>query len=164
VIEYLQAMWALAVAGQKQGVFFYASLYLLLLLSWSAVFQLRVRGWPATDGTLISAEVERFGATTRAPSDQDYVGKASYRYSIDGVEYAGHRISPWAIVASHNARFVLDWQLGGATGGENRSVSVIYKPSDPGRSYLLRPGWFGITLTLAGAFLPMAFYAVIYSG
>lgn len=161
MLEYLQEMWTLAAAGQKQGVLFYASLYFLLLLSWSAMYQLRVRRWPGTSGRLTSAGVQRFSDPTRNLSDQDYVGTSCYVYSVCGVEYAGERISPWMIVASHNARFVLNRQLARIK-REDATVQVIYKPSDPARSFLLRPGWIGIAVTVVGALLPMACFLVIY--
>lgn len=34
-------------------------------------------------------------------------------------------------------------------------MTVFYNPANPQQSYLLKPGWFGIALTLALAVLPL---------
>ena len=110
---YVQDMWQQAWQGDVQGVLFWIAVYCALVGLVSLVFQLRVRRWPSVVGELAQAGVVRWGGPEMAVSDQDYRLDALYRYRVGGRVYEGNRISPWIVVASHNARFVLEAQLKG---------------------------------------------------
>ena len=107
ILNHSQQMFRLATEGQTQGVFYWAAMYAFLVCSYSLWFQIRTRRWPSTTGMLEELGIKKFGATVNLPSNQEYVGKALYTYSVSGTQYEGSRISPWVIVVSHNARFLL---------------------------------------------------------
>lgn len=58
-------------------------------------------------GKLVGFDLENFGADA-VKSDQEYIPKALYQYTVANVQYAGTRVSPWVFVVSHNAKFVLE--------------------------------------------------------
>ncbi len=74
MLDHLIAMWDLALDGDKQGILFFASLYCFFLLSYSVVYQLRIRSWPSTSGVLIKDAVEKVGGTDLVLSRQEYAG------------------------------------------------------------------------------------------
>ncbi len=156
--DYLADMWRLALDGDKQGIVFFAALYTAIALSVSVVYQLRVRAWPSTRGKLVEARVSKFGATDPVPSEQEYVASALYEYRVAGKTYQGTRVSPWILVASHNLRFMLARQLRGLRRRDGDTVDVIYKPSDPRKSYLRRPGIAGLLFSIALAVAPLLLY------
>ncbi len=128
-------MWQLAIQGETQGVWFYAALYTLAVCSYSLFFQIRTRKWPNVAGQLNSLGVVKFGGTETSLSEQDYRSKALYTYHVDGVVYEGKRVSPWVVVASHNARFVLDKQHAAIEHLPNGSVKVFYNPHNPKKAF-----------------------------
>jgi hypothetical protein len=107
---------------------------------------------------LVTAGLSRFGATTWATTDQEYVTKALYQYRVGGVSYEGQRISPWVIVASHNARVVLEKQMASIQRLSGDKVKVFYNPKRPQKSYLVIAGWFGIVCIVLIAVLPLVYY------
>jgi hypothetical protein len=160
---YFIDMWQLALQGDKQGVWFFASLYCFILCSYSVFFQVRTRFWPFTQGELQNVSVNKFGATDWVVSNQEYVAEALYRYSVSDVIYAGSRISPWVFVASHNARAVLNKQLSFVERFPDGSVKVFYNPAKPQKSYLMVAGKAGIFITLLVGNLPLiSFYSHYY--
>lgn len=161
-LSYFPQMWELALKGELQGVFFYASLYALVMGAYSLVFQMRVAAWPSTRGLLIKADVEKFGPTEWAIMNQDYSAEALYAYEVAGSGYEGKRVSPWVIVASHNAKFVLEQQMKGITQNVDGSVAVYFNPKNPKKSFLIRPGRFGMVFTLAIAVVPISWYLSSY--
>lgn len=162
--EYLEHMWALASEGEAQGVFFFAAVYVVLVLAWSLVYQLRVAAWPVTRGRLIAAGVRRFGATDIVRARQDYVVSAEYEYTVGGTTYRGKRLSPWLVVASHNLRAVLRRQVEQVRRDAEGAVDVYYDPRRPQRSFLLKPGPVGIACTAALAVAVPLLYWVKYHG
>ena len=161
---YCREMWTLATQGEAQGIWFLAALYVLVVATYSASYQFRTRGWPKTRGELCRIGTEKFGATTYSKADQQYVSKALYKYTVSGIEYEGGRISPWIIVASHNARFVLQRQRSAVRSNPDGSVDVYYNPNKPAKSYLLVADPVGITVTVAIALAPLLLFFWKYHG
>ena len=161
-MEYFFEMWALAMEGEKQGIFFFISLYVLVLAGYSTVYQFKVARWPATKGVLLDAEVQQWGATEWAKSNQEYAATALYKYKVAGKEYQGQRVSPWVIVASHNVRFILAKQLGHIQKNDDGSIVVYFNPGKPRKSFLIKPGAIGLAVTSASAVLPMLLYWLNY--
>ena len=158
LINYFQEMWQLALQGEVQGIWFWAALYAFTLCSYSLIFQLRTRTWPSTQGELIETGVEKFGATDIVRSDQDYVSGALYNYSVSGTAYEGTRISPWVIVASHNAKFILEKQISSIQKFPDGKVKVFYNPKKPKKSFLIIASKVGIFITFLMSTLPMVLY------
>ncbi|GAC20782.1 hypothetical protein [Paraglaciecola arctica] len=163
IFDYILQTWELAVQGEKQGIWFWAAVYVFLVCNYSALFQLLIRRWPSTKGELLHIGLDKFGAAIIL-ADQDYRAAALYSYQIEGKTYQGKRISPWVIVASHNAQFVLKKQLSKVETFPNGKVSIFYKPSNPAKSWLILPSKFGISITLLISVLPAFSYWVEYYG
>ena len=160
--NYIQQMWELALKGEIQGVWFWGAVYTLAVCGYSLIFQLRTRSWPFTTGELVEAEVEKFGATDPVKSNQEYVSKALYRFTVSGVDYEGTRISPWVFVASHNARAILKKQMSAIYRYPGGKVKVFYNSGNPQKSFLIVAGRVGIFITLVIAALPFVSYVIRY--
>ena len=158
LVDYVSEMFDLAAAGDTQGIWFWAAVYAALVCGYSVFHQLRVRRWPSTMGRLERLGLRKFGATEWARSEQDYVGDALYTYRVDGTLYEGSRVSPWVVVASHNARALLSWQQRGVEHGEDGGVRVYYDPARPGKSFLIVPGRVGLVVTVGAALVPAVTY------
>lgn len=100
MIEYLRSMIDLALRKELQGIHFWASVYVLIVLTGSLWHVLRVRRWPSTEGRLLRLGVRQFGATEFNPADQQYVPDALYSYRVHGQSYQGREISVWKMSAS----------------------------------------------------------------
>jgi hypothetical protein len=161
IISYIQQMWLLATSGDTQGVWFFAALYIFIVATYSVAFQLYTRSWPCTQGALLNLGSDEFGASFRR-SDQNYVTRALYRYRVGGTDYEGHRLSPWVIVASHNARFVLRWQRRNVQPTSAGCIGVYYNPRNPKKSYLKVAGRAGICFTMLLALLPLLSFYLRY--
>lgn len=161
-IEYINEMWQHASAGESQGFFFFMVLYLFLTLGYSSIYQYRICQWRSVNGSLVKAEIEKVGFAKRIRSNQDYVASAVYDYWVDGVQYQGNRVSPWAIIASHNARFALKKQMSYIQENSDGSVLVFYNPNNPRKSFLIKPGLVGMSLTAILAIAPISFYLAEY--
>ena len=142
-------------------VLFFVTLYCILVAGYSVFFQLRIRRWPSTNGTLSDRSVK---VLTRHAnhSERDYRASALYEYSVDGKTYQGHRVSSWIVVASHNARFLLHRQLNGIQTLGQDGVVVFYNPAKPAKSYLIKPGLLGLLVTVAVAIVPVCWYLLAY--
>jgi len=162
MIDYVVEMWVLASEGDKQGVIFFAALYTFVMAMYSSVFQLNVMKWPSTRGELQQAAVSKIGGTDLVTSEQEYIAKALYRYHVDGESFQGKRVSPWAISTSHNANFVLEKQMQGIHRYDDGSVQVFYNPKKPKKSFLIKPGKFGLAFTMLLAVLPLVLYVYAY--
>lgn len=158
MIDDVQGMWALALNGDRQGVLFFVAVYAFVVCFYSFVRQLMTRQWPCVRGTLLDASVQTFGGPEALASNRDYKVDSRYEYVVSGQTYCGTRVSPWIIVASHNARFVLQQQLSKIHRHEDGTVDVFYNPKKPGKSYLVRPGVGGMMVTLAFAVVPFIYY------
>lgn len=160
--DYMLEQWRLLMAGDTQGIFFWGAFYTLLLLCYSLINQLRTARWPWTPGTLASNGVDTFGPGERVTGNQHYAARATYEYVVDGESFEGHRVSPWVMVASHNARGLLEKQLQAAQRLPDGRVKVFYNPVRPGKSFLVKPGPFGQLVTAVLAVLPLALYWLRY--
>jgi hypothetical protein len=164
MFEYFGDMWALAIVGNKQGIFFFISLYSLLLLGYSAINQYKTAHWPSTEGILLNAGVKKWGFTEWKKSNQEYTASALYVYKVGEKEYQGTRMSPWVIIASHNVKFILEKQLSSIQNNEDGTITVFYNPNKPQKSYLIKPGKAGLIITSVVAVFPMLIYWLNYYG
>ena len=131
MIEYSRDMWLLATEGDKQGVLYFVVIYALVVCLYSLIRQILIRRWPLTTGVLQSADVEKWGSPELVVSKQDYTANALYGYQVAGKNYQGTRVSPWIIVASHNAKLILKKQLDGIEKNNDGSINVLYNPNKP---------------------------------
>jgi len=159
---YFQEMWQLAIQGKEQGIWFWAAFYTFIVCFYSLILQLRTRSWPATRGLLVESEINKFGPTDWAASNQDYVSDVLYHYSVSDVTYDGTRISPWVFVASHNARFVLEKQIASIQRYSDGTVKVHFNPNTPKKSFLIIAGKIGIFITFFISILPITLYYFQY--
>lgn len=155
-------MWDLAVQGEKQGVLFFVALYTSVIMTASVLYQFHVRTWPETRGTLRRSGLAKFGATERLTSNQDYRADALYDYIVNGETYTGKRVSPWVMVASHNARFLLERQLDKIRRFDDGTVAVFYNPARPAKSFLIKPGNVGLAFCVVIAAVPLPWYWIAY--
>jgi hypothetical protein len=92
--------------------------------------------WPSTSGQILTANVDE---EERRDRDSDgrtrtrytYTPRISYAYTIQGVEYTGHRIRADDSGGDRDKAFdtINDFPVGSI-------VNVYYDPSDPGSSVL----------------------------
>jgi len=73
---------------------------------------------------------------------------AYYIYDVEGKTYHGKRVSPWIIVASHNAKFILKDQLSKVETYTENKVIIFYKPSNSDKSWLISPSKLGVFITI----------------
>jgi hypothetical protein len=88
-------MLDLALRKELQGIHFWATLYVLIVLVGSLWHALRVRAWPQTEGQLLSLGTRPLGSSGLDTRNQDYVPSALYRYQVNGLSYEGREISIW---------------------------------------------------------------------
>ncbi len=162
MVEYAKDMWVLATEGEKQGVLFFVVIYAFAVCLYSFLRQVLITQWPVAKGFLKSASVEEWGSTTMGLSFQDYKADSLYVYQVSEKTYQGKRVSPWVIVASHNARFLIKGQLNNIKENDDGTVDVFYNPRKPEKSYLVKPGFFGMVITFGIAVLPLYFYLNAY--
>lgn len=161
LIIYFQEMWQLAVKGQGQGVFFWFSLYMLIVCIYSVIFQLRTRCWPFVSGELVEFGLDKFGASM-VKSDQNYSASALYNYSVSGVTYSGTRVSPWLMLVSYNLRFIIEKQMSYVQRSSDGKVKVFYDPTNPKKSFLIVAGKVGIGITQLISILPIILFYYKY--
>jgi hypothetical protein len=161
--EYVVQMWTLAMQGDKQGVWFWSAVYVFFICGYSVLRQMFTRNWPSTRGQLQQLGLEKFGSAS-VLSEQDYQSDALYRYQVKGKSYQGKRISPWIIVASHNAKFVLKRQLSKVETFQDGTATVYYNPSNPAKSWLKLPSKFGIVVTFLISVIPACSYWLEFYG
>jgi hypothetical protein len=155
-------MWQLAIQGETQGIWFWAALYILIVCVYSLIFQIRTRYWHSTQGELVEFELEKFGGIDRATSDQDYVSKSLYKYTVSDVAYDGFRISPWLFIVSHNTKFILVKQMSSIQRLPNGKIKIFCNPNNPKKSFLIVAGKIGISITLALCVLPLILFYFKY--
>lgn len=151
-------------ADREQWIYLGAAVYTAFVLSWSLVTVWRVRRWPSVSGRLQVLGERTFGSEGFLLSEREYAADVRYTYEVDGREYAGKRLSPWLVVVSHNARFVLQRQLRAARVGPDGTVEVLYNPRRPQKSYLVRPGRFGMIVLAMGTLPLIVGYIAKYGG
>ena len=161
-VGYFIDMFELAKAGNTQGIYFFIVVYTTLVLSISLFFQYRINRWPIVKGDLLNKDVDKFGATEWATTNQEYVAEALYLYTVEGKKYFGKRVSAWVMVASHNAKFILEKQLSSIDVDDNGKVSVYYNPKKPQKSYLIITGIKSQLFTLTLILIPIIGYITKY--
>jgi hypothetical protein len=145
-----------AVNGDKQTWLFLIAIYCLLCGLISLIVQIRILNWAATSGKLIQSKVANWGSASSV-SEVHYNANVKYNYTVAGTVYEGHRLSPWTAIVSTNLRFILRWQMKGITYLSPDKVAVFYKPTNPKKSYLIKPGKIGFGFTVAVIFFPMVY-------
>ncbi|MCZ2720493.1 DUF3592 domain-containing protein [Marinomonas sp. 15G1-11] len=162
MIDYVQSMWMLASDGDKQGVLFFVVIYAFVICLYSSIQQILIRSWPTTKGHLLTASIKQRSTPELIDTNQEYKVNSLYVYQVSDKVYQGKRVSPWLIIASHNAKFLLKAQLKSIQNNEDGTVNVFFNPKKPQKSYLVQPGGLGIAITLAMAILPIVFYSLAY--
>jgi len=157
ILNYFQHMVDLASEGELQGIWFWASCYMLVVCLYSAYFQIRTRFWATTVGNIHNLGLKKFGISNDL-SEQQYRGKVLYSYSVNGQTYEGTRISPWVFVTNYNAKGLLLKQQAGIDMPTKDTVTVYYNPKKPQKSFLLKASKFGILVTLTSAVAPFLGY------
>lgn len=156
-MDYIEQMWLIAKAGEDQGIAFFIVLYVFVVMSFSCFMQIRTRYWRSTEGELVSKGVGVF-SINNSLSEQQYINRVQYAYTVDGQQYHGKRLSPWQIVTNHNAQGLLRHQLTKVCTLPNNKVVVHYNPANPEKSFLLIAGKAGIVFTFLVAVLPILLY------
>jgi len=151
-----------AANGDEQSIVLLAAIYVLLVCSYSVIWQLRMNSWPNVTGHLGRLGLRKLGATEWAITDQEYVSDALYTYRVAGKEYKGKRVSPWVMVASHNLRGLLRLQQKGVEVRHGNEVTVYYNPGKPGKSLLVRAGPVSQVFTALIGIGPLLFYLIKY--
>lgn len=151
-----------AVAGDTKAIWLLAAAYALIVCTYSFLYQLRMRNWRQTYGTLDKRDIAPFGTSSRPLSGRHYKARTEYRYEVDGCEYTGSRVSAWDMVASHNLRGLLRMQLRGVRFDENGKVRVFFNPTRPNKSILILPGVGGMLLTALVGLVPCLLYYLAY--
>ncbi|MEE4361551.1 MAG: DUF3592 domain-containing protein [Pseudomonadales bacterium] len=131
------AAWSLLVSG-----------FCVLAGLYSLLYQSRVRGWPWVWGILEGAAVKEAGGAEWAKAGQEYLATVRYLYEVNGRQFVGTRLSAMAMMASHNARALLDRQLEGVERRGDDQVKVYFDPRDPGQSYLINGSKTQLLVTL----------------
>jgi hypothetical protein len=158
VLEYLQRMLDSVLRKELQGIHFWATVYVLIVLAGSLWHALRVRSWPHAEGQLLSLGIRPLGTVELGTRNQDYVPSALYRYQVNGQSYEGREISMWKMSASgvlKNAANLLPNQV---RPNETGKVLIYYNPKRPNKSLLLRPGWASLSVLSVLIFFTAAFY------
>jgi hypothetical protein len=161
--DYVVQMWTLAAQGDRQGVWFWAAVYVFFICGYSVLRQIFTRNWHSTRGQLEHIGLEKFGSASVLP-EQDYRGDALYSYEVEGRTYQGKRISPWIIIASHTAKFVLKRQLSKVETFQGGTATVYYNPNNPAKSWLILPSKLGIAITILISVLPAMSYWLEFYG
>lgn len=158
MLDYLHRMLDLALRKELQGIHFWATLYVLVVLAGSLWHALRVRRWPQVEGQLLDLGIRPLGGPDPGTRDQDYVPSALYRYEVNGRSYTGQGISIWKMSASGMLRNTAKLLPAQVSPDETGRIAIYYNPGRPEKSLLLRPGWPSITFLSALIFLTTAFY------
>lgn len=164
LFNYFKLMFDLAIAGETKGIFFYSALYFLIILNYSVITQILIGRWPSTPGDLSFIGAKKFGPNEWATVNQDYRSKAQYSYSVDGIKYIGHRVSPWVMVVSHSVKSILETQLKAVEYLPNGRVNVYYSPNNPQKSYLIPTRWKSQLFTFILSLIPIVLFWQKYYG
>lgn len=155
---YILDMWSLVESGDKQGYFFFIALYLLLVGGYSLIHQFSISRWPSVKGKLHKANISKWGGSETAPSSQLFKASILYSYQVNNQSYKGHRLSPWLVLASYNAKQLLNQQINAIQQNEDASIKVFYSPNNPKKSFLIKPNRLGLLITLMLAICPVIIY------
>lgn len=147
-------------AGDPESLFLLVALYFLLAGTYSLIYCFRLRNWPSVIGQLHSDEVSAWHSDAIA-GDRQYFSKATYTYEVDGKQYEGHRVSPFYMTASHNVRFLLEYQRKYIERPTPSTARVFYNKNKPQKSYLVVPGWLGISIVVVFGVTPMLLHVFV---
>ena len=147
--DYLRHMLDLALRKELQGIHFWATVYVLVVLLGSLWHVVRVRAWPTTTGQLLRLGVRPLGTPDLQSHQQDHIPSALYRYEVGGVAYEGQEISVWKYSASGILKGKAALLPRRVRADVHGRVPVLYNPRRHHKSLLLRPGW-GSILFLSG--------------
>ena len=145
-----------AVNGDEQTWVFLFAIYFLLCGLISLIVQIRILNWAETRGTLVQSQVGTWSPAVSA-DEVDFHANVRYNYTVADTVYEGHRLSPTFIIVSTNLRFILRWQMKGITHLSRDEVMVFYKPSNPKKSYLIKPGKIILTITVGMVLFPLIY-------
>ncbi|UTW58777.1 DUF3592 domain-containing protein [Kordiimonas sp. SCSIO 12603] len=158
MVEVLHSFFENLLDGDKQALFIASSAYIILMGVMSLIYQWRVKSWPMAIGTLETAEVSGWGVP-RADDDQKFAAKVEYTYTVDGKNYSGKRLSPWAVLVTYNLKFIIKWQMNRITKISPDKVAVFYNPKSPEKSFLIKPNTASIIITiLMSGLLPIIIF------
>lgn len=152
----IESIYDGAVNGDKQTWLFLIAIYFLLCGLISLIVQFRILNWAATPGKLLQSQAAIW-STASSADDVNFHANVRYNYTVADTVYEGHRLSPWTVIVSANLRFILRWQMKGITYLSTDEVMVFYKPSNPKKSYLVKPGKIGFGFTGGIVFFPMIY-------
>lgn len=148
----------LALRKELQGIHFWATVYVLVVLIGSLWHVLRVRAWPSVVGQLVHLGVRPLGRPDLQTTNQDYVPSALYRYQVNGRSYEGREISVWKYSASGILKNATHWLPKLVLSDAAGNVMVQYNPKRPHKSLLLRPGWVSIVFLILLVVATTGFY------
>lgn len=155
MIDRIQTLLELTAAGNFEALFACVAAFVALACCYSLFYQYQIYRWPSTEGTLDRKDLDKVGASN---VQQTYSVGVSYRYAVEGQEYQGSRVSPMYVQGSGAGVAVLKKILDDLA-GEGEAVTVYYKPSNPAKSFLQKPGWvsLGMTLGMQAIFIAVFF-------
>lgn len=160
-MTYFQEMLELAKSGDKQGYLFFICLYLLIVMTYSLILQIRMSQWPSVRGRLLKSGIEKWGGAVRQ-DDQMYANQALYTYQVDGKDYQGSKISPWVVLSNVNAQFILKAQFKSVTSYPDGSIAVYHHPQKHHKSILILTGFKSHFFTFVLAYGPIIWYLLEY--
>lgn len=163
MIKSITSFFQDVIDGDTHTILIVATVYFAMMGFISLALLLRIRSWPMVPGRLVHSSLNPMSPSMRA-DEVNYSVYLKYNYVVDGVKYEGKRLSPTYIVASANIRFLLTWQMSGITKVENEEVAVYYKPSNPIKSYLIKPGKITLICLIAIIMLPLIFWYPPFRG
>lgn len=159
MIDRIQTLLELTSAGNFEALFALVSAFVVLACCFSLFYQYRIYCWPSTEGVLDRKDLDKFGASNVHPT---YGVGVSYRYTVNDQEYTGSRLSPMQVQGSGAGLIVLKKILDGVA-GEGETVTVYYKPSNPAKSFLQKPGWVSLGMTLGMQAIFLAVFVTLFS-
>ncbi|MEM7294770.1 MAG: DUF3592 domain-containing protein [Pseudomonadota bacterium] len=160
MVEPIHTVLSRAMEGDADSILLIFAVYIVLVCKYSLIYQLRVMRWPSTRGNLLYSRVEHVSGFKWNIPEKQYAADALYEYKVNGETYRGRKVSPWAMVTSHNVRFILERQLRQIEVGDDGTVKVYYNARKPARALLIKPGVPGLVITVALGLAPMALYVL----
>jgi hypothetical protein len=160
-MEFIELLISQIQEGNKFTITLGVSSFCTLATLWSLFYQYRVWNWPFTYGVLLGGEVKAVGGREWAKTDQNYHAVVDYRYKVNGIEYAGNRLSAMAMVASHNAKALLAKQLKGVE-YQGDQVKIYFNPENPKKSFLIRGSLTQVIVTLVGFGISFSIALLMY--
>jgi len=137
----VDALISKILSGDTLAIAFCVAGFSVLATWYSFYFQYRVWNWPWVWGELLKGEVGRLGSG----SDRTYLARVEYKYTVDGQEYTGHRLS--AMSGSGNVTGLLETQLAETETNDDGKVKVYYNPKRPQKAFLIRGARRQVILT-----------------